>query len=65
MFCGNCDSAIIGSTAKSGRYSYYQCNARAMKGKRACHGLRVAKDKLERFVLDRIKESILTEENLT
>ena len=33
VFCGNCDSAMIGSTAKSGKYSYYQCNARAMKGK--------------------------------
>ena len=65
VFCSSCDSAMIGSTAKSGRYSYYQCNARAMKGKRACHGLRVAKDKLEQFVLNRIKESILTEENLT
>ncbi|MFC1921280.1 hypothetical protein ACFLYQ_06125 [Chloroflexota bacterium] len=36
-----------------------------MKGKRVYHGLKVAKDKLKWFVLDRIKESILTEENLT
>ena len=56
---------MIGTTAKSGKYLYYECNTHYKKGKHGCHGIRVARDKLEGFVLSRIKENILTEENLT
>jgi hypothetical protein len=64
-YCGNCGAAMIGSAAKSGRYLYYECDNHYKKGKDSCVGIRVAKDKLEGFVLGRIKENILTEENLT
>lgn len=57
-------AALIGTAAKSGKYSYYECNARFKKGKECCEGIRLGKDKLERFVVDRINENILTEENL-
>ena len=56
---------MIGSAAKSGKYLYYECDTHYKKGKAGCIGFRVPKDKLEGFILDRIKENILTEDNLT
>ena len=64
-YCGKCGAALIGTAAKSGKYSYYECNARFKKGREGCEGIRLGKDKLEGFVVSRIKENILTEENLT
>jgi site-specific DNA recombinase len=64
-YCGSCGSAMIGSAAKSGKYLYYECNTHFKKGKEGCVGFRVAKSKLEEFVMGRIKENILTEDNLT
>jgi len=64
-YCSKCGSAMIGTAAKSGKYLYYECDARFKKGKDACDGLRFRKDMVENFVLGRIKENILTKENLT
>jgi chromosome segregation ATPase len=55
---------MIGTAAKSGKYLYYECDARFKKGKDSCVGLRVRKDMVENFVLEKIKEDILTKENL-
>jgi len=63
-YCGKCGAALIGTAAKSGKYSYYECNARFKKGKEGCEGIRLGKDNLETFVVSRIKENIITEENL-
>ena len=63
-FCTKCGSAMIGTAAKSGKYLYYECDARFKKGKDSCVGLRVRKDMVENFVLEKIKEDILTKENL-
>ncbi len=63
-YCGKCGAALIGTAAKSGKYLYYECNARFKKGRAGCEGIRLGKDNLEGFVVDRIKENILTEENL-
>ena len=63
--CSKCGSAMIGTAAKSGKYLYYECDARFKKGKDSCVGLRFRKDMVEKFVLEKIKEDILTKENLT
>ncbi len=63
-FCGKCGAALIGTAAKSGKYPYYECNSRYKKGKDSCDGIRLGKDYLEGFVVSRIIENILTEENL-
>jgi DNA invertase Pin-like site-specific DNA recombinase len=63
-YCGKCGAAMVGCKAKSGRYSYYECDTRYKKGIDGCIGLRIGKDRLERFVVDRIKQNILTEESL-
>jgi hypothetical protein len=64
-FCGKCGAGLIGTSAKSGRYDYYECNGRYKKGEAFCKGIRIPKEKLESFVIDRIKKCILTEKNLS
>ncbi len=64
-FCSKCGAAMIGTAAKSGKYLYYECDARFKKGKDACDGLRFRKDMVENFVLEKIRQNILTKENLT
>ncbi len=51
-------------SGKFGLYLYYRCNARLTKGATVCEGSAINAKKLEAFVLDRIKENILTEETL-
>lgn len=64
MRCKNCDAAMIGHAVKSGKFFYYMCGNARRRGR----GLRktplLPKDRIERFVVDRIKQYILTEENL-
>ena len=62
--CAQCGSTAIGANGKSGKYLYYRCNSRLMKGVSACDAPAINAKKLEAFVLDRIKQNILTEENL-
>jgi site-specific DNA recombinase len=64
LFCGKCGSAMTGCCAKSGQYFYYDCVRHQKKGKEACNARLVSKDELECFVLERIQQNILTEENL-
>ena len=63
-FCGVCGSTAIGTNGKSGQFIYYSCNNRFKKGKGVCHAPSINAKRLEEFVLDRIKENILTKENL-
>ena len=62
--CAQCGSPAIGANGKSGQYLYYRCNGRLTKGAAVCNGPMINAMKLEAFVVDRIKENILTEENL-
>ena len=62
--CAKCGSSAIGTNGYSGQYLYYRCNARLTKGPSVCKGPAMNAKKLEGFVLDRIKENILTGENL-
>ena len=62
--CSKCGAAMIGTAAKSGKYLYYECDSRFKKGKDSCVGLRVRKDMVENSVVEKIRQNILTEENL-
>ena len=62
--CAQCGSPAIGVNGKSGQYLYYRCNGRLTRGTAACDGPMINAKRLEAFVVDRIKENILTEENL-
>ena len=62
--CALCGSTAVGTNGKSGKFLYYSCNSRVMKGRTACDASSINARKLEAFVMDRIKENILTEECL-
>ena len=63
--CAQCGSPAIGVNGKFGQYLYYRCNGRLTKGATACKGSAINAKKLEAFVLERIRENILTEETLS
>jgi hypothetical protein len=62
--CKECQTAMIGHAVKSGKYFYYMCGNARRKGRDMCSTPLMPKEKIERFVIDRIKHYILTEENL-
>jgi len=63
--CGYCGKALIGRDAKSGKFSYYVCGTLDKKGAGACPSRYLSSQKFEGLVVDKIKEHILTEDNLT
>ncbi len=62
--CARCGSVAVGTNGKSGKYLYYSCNNRIMKGRTACDAPATNARKLESFVVDRVRENVLTKENL-
>ena len=62
--CGHCGKSLIGHVAKGGKFSYYVCGTLVKKGAGACPAKYVNAKKFERAVIEKIKEHILTEENL-
>ena len=62
--CGRCGAALCGTSAKSGKFHYYTCVRYYKQGKGACSGVRVRKEKLESFVLEKLLTVILTPQNL-
>ena len=62
--CGLCGSHMVGTSAKGGKYHYYTCQRYYREGKHACSGIRISQRKLEDFVLSRVRDVILDEENL-
>ena len=62
--CKNCDAAMIGHAVKSGKFFYYMCGNARRRGRGLCTTPLLPKERIERFVIDRLKRYILTEENL-
>jgi site-specific DNA recombinase len=63
LYC-SCGHAMIGRSAKSRKYHYYQCNHNFKMGNNACKARMIPKDKLEQAVLEQLKKAVLTEDNL-
>ena len=63
--CGNCGKALIGQEAKGGRFAYYVCGTLLKKGAGTCPARYLNARRFESLVINKIKEHILTEENLT
>ncbi len=61
--CGVCGAAMVGQ-GSSPRYRYYMCGNARRKGREVCSSPNLPSDKIEGLVVDRIKDYILTEENL-
>jgi len=62
--CGHCGKALIGADAKSGKFSYYVCGTLNKQGSGSCPSHYLNSAKFEGLVIDRIREHILTRENL-
>jgi DNA invertase Pin-like site-specific DNA recombinase len=62
--CGYCGRALVGQDAKGGKFHYYVCGTLLKKGSGACKSHYINSGKFERLIIDKIKEQILTEENL-
>ncbi|MDP2917686.1 MAG: recombinase family protein [Dehalococcoidia bacterium] len=62
--CGYCGKALVGQEAKGGRFNYYVCGTLLKKGAGSCQARYLNSRKFEEIVVDKIKEHILTEENL-
>ena len=63
-FCGSCGKALVGQDAKSGQFSYYVCGTLLKQGAGACDMPYLNARNFEKLVIQKIKERILTEENL-
>jgi len=55
----------VGQDAKGGQFSYYVCGTLNKKGAGSCPAHYLNSAKFEGLVVDKIKEHILTAENLT
>lgn len=62
--CGHCGKALVGQDAKGGKFSYYVCGSLLKKGAGSCPSHYINSQKFERLVVEKIKEHILTEDNL-
>ena len=64
MKCGVCGMAMSGHSAKSGQFFYYRCANASKRGADECRGHWIPKSKIEGFVIDKIRNCILSDENL-
>ena len=62
--CGACDTSMTGQSAKSGQFFYYMCGNFRRRGRDACASQLLPKTFIEELVIERIKQKILTRENL-
>lgn len=63
LYC-SCGRAMVGRSAKSHSYYYYTCNRNLKQGKDICGSRSFPKNKLEKLVIEQVKEKILTNELL-
>ena len=63
LFC-TCGHAMIGHSAKSHQHYYYTCNSSYKSGRDACSARALPKDKLEKLLIEQVKERILSQQSL-
>ena len=63
--CGHCGKALVGQDAKSGQFTYYVCGTLLKKGAGSCPTRYLNSAQFERLVIEKIREHVLTTENLT
>ncbi|MCJ7426528.1 MAG: recombinase family protein [Dehalococcoidales bacterium] len=63
--CGHCGKALVGQDAKSGRFTYYVCGTLLKKGAGSCPTRYLNSQQFENLVIGKIKEHVLTTDNLT
>jgi hypothetical protein len=63
MRCGACGAAMVGHGGRQ-HYRYYICGNARRKGREVCSSPLLPKNRIEGFIIDRIRGYVLTEENL-
>ena len=63
--CKSCNRALSGQDAKSGQFAYYVCQSIMKRGKNACETPRLNARRFEEMVVEKIRENVLTESNIT
>jgi site-specific DNA recombinase len=58
--CGLCGANMCMETAKSGKYTYYNCATYYRKGKSSCSGQRIPAEKLEKTILNHMANKLFT-----
>ena len=64
VHCGYCGKSLVGKHAKSGSFAYYVCGTLDKKGSGSCEAQYLNASKFEAIIISRIRENILTRENL-
>ena len=62
--CGLCGKPFIGHGAKSGQFAYYVCGKLYREGSGSCEAQYLNSSNLETFIVEKIRERILTEETI-
>ena len=65
LYCAKCGTPMTGCAAKSGQFSYYRCNNALRRGPEACRSGWLPKSKIEGLIIEKLKEKVLTDENMT
>ena len=63
--CGYCGKALVGQDAKGGKFHYYVCGTLLKKGPSSCPSHYLNSRCFENSVINKIKEHVLTTDNLT
>ena len=63
--CGHCGRPFTGQGAKSGQFAYYVCGTLHREGAGVCQARYLNAPRVEGFVVEKIKERILTDETIT
>ena len=63
--CGVCGRSYTGQGAKSGQFAYYICGTLYREGAGTCEARYLNAPRVEDFVVEKIRERILTEETVT
>ena len=64
--CGVCGKPYTGQAAKSGQFAYYFCASLFREGAGACsNGRYLNAGKVEDYIIEKVRERILTEETIT
>jgi site-specific DNA recombinase len=64
LYCSHCGAKVVATGAKSGRFTYYTCMSYTRQGKTICKTKMLNTDKFEAFIIQVIKDRILTQEHL-
>ncbi len=62
--CRSCGKSLSGQVAKSGQFAYYVCGTLLRSGKGSCSAPYLNAARFEATVLARLREQVITEENL-